>query len=135
MIEKNRIQENLPENMSIIPILKIKKLIFLRLSLFSHVKPFLLSTTSFRYHIFFPKFSLTESDTVGPQLFTWTKKSRRSHQSAEIFFNKSKFYYLLLVKIKIISFFFIFNIGMIPIFSGRFSCFLIFSIIHISGGC
>ena len=29
--------------------------------------------------------------------------------------------------------FFIFNIGMIPIFSGRFSCFPIFSIINISG--
>ena len=74
MIEKNGKQEILPENIGIIPILKMKKFIFFRLSLFSHVKPFLLSMTSFRYHIFFPNFSLTESDTVGPQLFTWSKK-------------------------------------------------------------
>ena len=66
MIEKIGKQENLPENMGIIPILKMKKVIFLRPSLFFHFKPFLLSTTSFRYDIFFPKFSLTESDTVAP---------------------------------------------------------------------
>ena len=61
--------------------------IFFRLSLFSHAKTFLLSTTSCRYHIFSPKFSLTESDTVGPQLFTCSKKfSKLSHQSAEIIF-------------------------------------------------
>ena len=85
MFEKIGKQENLPENMGIIQILKMKKLFFFRLSLFFHVKSFLLSTTGFRYHIFFPKFSLTESDTVGPQLFTWSKKfSKLSHQSAEI---------------------------------------------------
>ena len=41
MIEKIGKQENLPENMGIIPILKMKKGIFFRLLLFSHVKPFL----------------------------------------------------------------------------------------------
>ena len=87
MIEKIGKQVNLPENMGIIPILKMKKVIFFRLSLFSHAKPFLLSTTSCRYHIFSPKFSLTESDTVGPQLFTYSKKFLKlSHQSAEIIF-------------------------------------------------
>ena len=83
MVEKIGKQENLPENIGIIPILKMKKFIFFRLSLFSHVKPFLLSMTSFRYHIFFPKFSLTDSGTVGPQLFTLPKKiSKLPHQSA-----------------------------------------------------
>ena len=38
MIEKIGKQENLPENMGIIPILKMKKVIFFRLSLFSHAK-------------------------------------------------------------------------------------------------
>ena len=91
MIEKIEKKETLPENMGIIPILKMKKVIFFRLSLFFHVKPFLLSTISFRYHIFFPKFSLAESDTVGPQLFTWSKIfSKLSHQRTEIVFSLIK---------------------------------------------
>ena len=49
MIEKIGKQENLPEDMGIIPILKMRKVIFFRLSLFFHVEPFLLSSTSFRY--------------------------------------------------------------------------------------
>ena len=67
MVEKIGKQENLPQKMAIISILKMKNVIFFRLLTLFHVKPFLLSTPSFRYPIFFPKFFLTESDTVGPQ--------------------------------------------------------------------
>ena len=59
--------------------IKNVKSYFFRLSLFFHGKSF--------YYLFFPNFSLTKSDTVGPQLFTWsTKFSKLSHQSAEIIF-------------------------------------------------
>ena len=85
MIEKIGKQENLPENMGIIPILKMKKVIFFRLSLFSNVKSFLLSTTCFRYHIFFPEIFF---DGIG---YTWSSAvhlvknfPKLSHQSVEI---------------------------------------------------
>ena len=65
--------------------LKLKLINMIRLLLFSHAKPFLLSTTSCRYHIFSPKFSLTESDTVGPQLLTWSKNSWNYHIKAPKF--------------------------------------------------
>ena len=87
MIEKIGKQENLPENMGIIPILKMKKVIFFRLFLFFRVKPFLLSTTSFRYHIFFLEVFF---DGIG---YSWSsavhlvkKILKLSHKSAEIIF-------------------------------------------------
>ena len=73
MIEKIGKQENLPQKMGIISILKMKIVIFFRFFIFLHVKTFLFSTPCFRYPIFFLNFFLTESDTVGPQLFTWSK--------------------------------------------------------------
>ena len=85
MIEKIGKQENLPQKMGIISILKMKNVIFFRLFIFFHVKPFLLSTPIFRYPIFFPNYFLTKSDTVGPQLFTWSKIFRNYHIKAPKF--------------------------------------------------
>ena len=63
--------------------IKNEKVIFFRLFLF------------FPIPIFFPKFSLTESDTVGPQLFTWSKKFRNYHIKApKLFFSLIKPLYL-----------------------------------------
>ena len=84
MIEKIGRQENLPENMRIIPILKMKKFIFF-VFLYSFTLNFFCRRQVSDTIYSFPKFSLTESDTVGPQLLTWSKKILKlSHQSAEI---------------------------------------------------
>ena len=86
MIEKIGKQENLPENMGIIPILKMKKVFFVFLYSFT-LNRFYCRRLVFDTIYFSRNFSLTESDTVGPQLFTWSKKiSKLSHQSAEIIF-------------------------------------------------
>ena len=53
MIEKIGKQENLPQKMGIISILKMKIVIFFRFFIFLHVKTFLFSTPCFRYPIFF----------------------------------------------------------------------------------
>ena len=85
MIEKIGKQENLPQKMGIISILKMKIVIFFRFFIFLHVKTFLFSTPCFRYPIFFLNFFLTESDTVGPQLFTWSKIFYNYHIKAPKF--------------------------------------------------
>ena len=56
MIEKIGKQENLPQKMGIISILKMKIVIFFRFFIFLHVKTFLFSTPCFRYPIFFLNF-------------------------------------------------------------------------------
>ena len=102
MIEKIGKQENLPQKMGIISILKMKILIFFRFFIFLHVKTFLFSTPCFRYPIFFLNFFVTESDTVGPQLFTWSKKFRNDHiKVPKFFFINQNFitYYLIRSKL------------------------------------
>ena len=73
MIEKIGKQESLPENMGIIPILKMKKVII------------------------FPKFSLTESDTVGPQLCSPGQKNSRNYhiKAPSLFFSLIKILLLI----------------------------------------